>query len=75
MSQLQAIARLKIRDGRLEEFKQLAVKCMELVRTRDSGTLQYDWFFSGDHIRRALLLAVSVDLDLLEVVCARATHP
>jgi hypothetical protein len=22
---------------------------MESVRTRDSGTLQYDWFFSDDH--------------------------
>ena len=49
MSELQAIARLKIHDGKLEEFKRLSVKCMESVRTRDSGTLQYDWFFSGDH--------------------------
>jgi len=49
MSDLQAIARLKIFDGKLEEFKRLAAKCMESVRTRDSGTLQYDWFFSGDH--------------------------
>lgn len=22
--------------------------CMESVRTKDSGTLQYDWFFSDD---------------------------
>src|SRR3989454_12500973 len=49
MSELQAIARLKIHHGKLEEFKRLAVKCMESVRTRDSGTLQYDWFFSDDH--------------------------
>jgi quinol monooxygenase YgiN len=49
MSELQGIARLKIHDGKLEEFKRLAVMCMESVRTRDSGTLQYDWFFSGDH--------------------------
>ena len=48
MSELHAIARLKIHHGKLEEFKRLAVKCMESVRTRDSGTLQYDWFFSDD---------------------------
>src|SRR5207249_11205056 len=49
MSELHAIARLKIHHGKLEEFKRLAVKCMESVRSRDSGTLQYDWFFSDDH--------------------------
>jgi quinol monooxygenase YgiN len=49
MSELQVIARLKIHDGKLEEFKHVAEKCMESVRTKDSGTLQYDWFFSSDH--------------------------
>ena len=48
MSEPQAIARLKIHDGRLEEFKRLAARCMESVRTRDSGTLEYSWFLSGD---------------------------
>jgi quinol monooxygenase YgiN len=49
MSELQGIARLKIHHGKLEEFKRLAAKCMELVRTRDNGTLQYEWFFSSDY--------------------------
>jgi len=49
MTELQAIARLKIHHGKVEEFKRLAVKCMESVRPRDSGTLQYDWFFSDYH--------------------------
>jgi quinol monooxygenase YgiN len=49
MSELQCIARLKIHDGKLEEFKRLAAECMESVRTKDTGTLQYDWFFSSDH--------------------------
>jgi len=48
MNELQGIARLKIHDGKLEEFKRLAAKCMESVRTKDTGTLQYDWFFSRD---------------------------
>ena len=42
MNELQSIARLKIHPGKLEEFKRLAAKCMESVRTRDTGTLQYD---------------------------------
>jgi quinol monooxygenase YgiN len=49
MSALQGIARLKIHQGQLEQFKRVAVKCMESVRSRDSGTLQYDWFLSSDH--------------------------
>lgn len=48
MSELQGTARLKIHTGKLDDFKRLAVKCMELARAKDSGTLQYDWFFNGD---------------------------
>jgi hypothetical protein len=43
MNELQSIARLTIHHGKLEEFKRLAAKCMESVRTKDTGTLQYDW--------------------------------
>src|SRR5262245_13241907 len=49
MRELQGIARLKIHDGKLDEFKRLAAKCMESARTSDTGTLQYDWFFSSEH--------------------------
>lgn len=48
MSDIRGIATLKIHPGRLAEFKELAARCMELARTRDSGTLQYDWFLNGD---------------------------
>jgi hypothetical protein len=37
MSELQCVARLKIHDGKLDEFKRLAAKCAELVRT-NSGS-------------------------------------
>jgi hypothetical protein len=49
MDALQVTARLAIHEGKLEEFKELAAQCMQLVRERDSGTLQYDWFFNDDH--------------------------
>ncbi|HWX97510.1 MAG TPA: antibiotic biosynthesis monooxygenase [Solirubrobacteraceae bacterium] len=48
MSELQGIARFKFYEDKLEEFKRLAAQCMELVRTRDTGTLQYDIYFNDD---------------------------
>jgi quinol monooxygenase YgiN len=39
MGELQSVARLKIQDGKLDEFKRLAAKCAELVRTKETGTL------------------------------------
>jgi quinol monooxygenase YgiN len=49
MSELQCIARLKIHDGKLDEFKCLAAKCAELVRTKDTGTLQCELYFNNDN--------------------------
>lgn len=48
VSELQLTARFAIHDGKLDEFKSLARQCMEVVREKDSGTLQYDWFFNAD---------------------------
>ena len=48
VSELQGIARFKFREGKLEEFKRLAAQCMEIVRTKDTGTLQYDIYFNDD---------------------------
>ncbi len=49
MSGLQTIARLKIHPGKLDEFKRVAAKCMELVRTKDTGTLQYEMYINHDN--------------------------
>jgi quinol monooxygenase YgiN len=48
VSELQGIARIKFHEGKLEEFKRLAAQCMEIVRTKDTGTLQYDVYFNDD---------------------------
>ncbi len=48
MSELQCVARLKIHDGKLDEFKRLAAKCAELVCTKDTGTLQYELYINSD---------------------------
>jgi quinol monooxygenase YgiN len=49
MSELLCVARLKIHDGKLDEFKRLAAKCVESVRTKDTGTLQYELYFNSDN--------------------------
>jgi quinol monooxygenase YgiN len=41
-------ARLKIRDGELDGFKQQAAEVMRLARELDTKTLRYDWFLSDD---------------------------
>ena len=48
MSELQCVARLKIHPGKLAEFKRHAARCAELVRTRDTGTLQYEQYLNAD---------------------------
>ena len=44
----EATARLKIRDGELEGFKQLAAELMRQMRDVDDKPLRYDWFLSED---------------------------
>lgn len=48
MSEIQCFARLQIHDGKLDEFKRLSAKCAESVRTKDTGTLQYEQYFNED---------------------------
>jgi len=47
-SQLQGISRIRLHDGKLEEFKRLIARFMEIVRTKDSGTLQFDIYLNDD---------------------------
>jgi quinol monooxygenase YgiN len=49
MNKIQVTASLMIHDGKLEEFKTIAQACIESVREKDKGTLQYDWFFNEDN--------------------------
>jgi hypothetical protein len=48
MSELQGISRFRFYDGKLEEFKFLSARCMEIVRSKDSGTLQYEIYLNDD---------------------------
>jgi quinol monooxygenase YgiN len=48
VSELWGIARFKFHEGKLEEFKRLSAQAMEIVRTKEPGTLQYDIYFNDD---------------------------
>ena len=48
MSELWGIARFKIHEGKLEEYKRLSAQAMEIVKTKDTGTLRYDVYFNDD---------------------------
>lgn len=48
MNELIGIGRFRFHDGSLEEFKRLSAQVMEIVRTTDTGTLQYDIYFNDD---------------------------
>lgn len=48
MDEIKGIARVEIHPGKLDEWKRLTEQAMEVVRTRDRGTLQYEVFFNDD---------------------------
>jgi quinol monooxygenase YgiN len=64
VSELQGIVRFKFHVGRVEEFKRLSAQAMEIVRTQDTGTLQYETYFNEDE-SEALVLERFRDSDAL----------
>jgi quinol monooxygenase YgiN len=48
LDEIKGIARVRFHPGKVEEWKRLTEEAMEIVRTRDRGTLQYEIFFNDD---------------------------
>jgi quinol monooxygenase YgiN len=48
VGEIQGIARFKFYEGKLQEFKRLSGQCMDIVRAKDTGTLQYETYFNDD---------------------------
>jgi quinol monooxygenase YgiN len=48
MGELLGIARFRIHEGKVGEYKRLSARAMEIVRAKEPGTLQYDTFFNED---------------------------
>lgn len=48
MSILEISARIKVREGKLDGFKEQAAECIRQTKEKDTRTLRYDWFLSRD---------------------------
>ena len=48
MSELHGIVRFKFHGRNVEEFKRLSAQCRDIVRAKDTGTLEYDVYFNAD---------------------------
>lgn len=48
MGERMGIVRFECHPGKVEEYKRLTAQAMEIVRARDTGTLQYDVYFNAD---------------------------
>ncbi len=48
MSELRGIARIEFHEGKVEELKRLSPQAMEIARTKDTGTLQYEIYCNED---------------------------
>lgn len=55
MGELLGIVRFTFHAGKVEEFKRLSAECLEIVRTKDDGTLQYDTYFNDDESKAVVL--------------------
>jgi quinol monooxygenase YgiN len=51
MNKLEVSARMTIRKGQLEGFKQQAAEIIRQTKEKDTKTLFYDWFLSGDQAK------------------------
>ena len=73
MDEIKGIARVRFHPGKLAEWKRLTEEAMEIVRTRDSGTLQYEIFFNDDE-SEALVYERYRDADALMEHFSNISH-
>jgi quinol monooxygenase YgiN len=55
MGELQGIVRFRFHPGQVEEFKRLSAECLDVVRAKDDGTLQYDTYLDADESAAVVL--------------------
>ena len=48
MGELVGIARFRFHPGKVEEYKRLSAQAMDIVRARETGTLEYAIYFNED---------------------------
>lgn len=55
MGELQGIVRFRFHAGKVDDFKRLSAECLEIVRSKDVGTLQYDTYLNADETESIVL--------------------
>jgi quinol monooxygenase YgiN len=55
MSRLRLILRVKIHGGKVDEFTALGAAIVSVVQDKCPGTLEYEWYLSGDQAECVLL--------------------
>lgn len=55
VNELQGVARFKFAEGDVEEFKRLSAQCVDIVRTEDTGTLQFEIYLNDDEWEAVVL--------------------
>jgi len=48
VGEILGIARFRFHEGKLDEYKRLSAQAMEIVKTKDTGTLQFDTYLNDD---------------------------
>lgn len=64
MDELQGIVRFTFHPGMVDDFKRLSAECLEIVRSKDDGTLEYDTYLNADE-SQAIVLERFRDSDAL----------
>ena len=55
MKEIKARALFKIKEGKLEEFKQLIPQFISTVKEKDPGTITYDWYLNEERMECGVL--------------------
>jgi quinol monooxygenase YgiN len=75
VGELLGIARFKFKQGKLEEYKRLNERAMEIVKAKDTGTLQYEIFFNDGQSEAIVLERYESSAALMEQRRARCRGP
>jgi quinol monooxygenase YgiN len=55
MGELIGIARFRFHDGKVDDYKRLSAAAMEIVRTKEPGTLDYSIYFNEDETEAVVI--------------------
>ena len=66
MGELLGIARFRFHPGKVEEYKRLSEQAMDIVRAKESGTLEYAIYFNEDESEAVVIERFASSEALLE---------